>query len=407
MKKISVSNLQYILNFPDKDTIYKDFSLFEAEKTLAFHRTIPEYLETPLLNLKELSKEFGVKNIFVKDESYRFGLNSFKALGGSYAIAKLISEKLNFKNDGIDFRYLSSDDVRNRVGEITFTTATDGNHGRGVAWASEKLGAKAVIYMPKGSAKSRIENIKKHGADVYVTDLNYDDTVRLACSEAQKNNWHIIQDTAWEGYDDIPTWIMQGYMTMCMEAIKQMRGEGVERPTHVFIQAGVGAMAGAVLGLLASIFGKNQPVTTIIEPTNAACIYESAKADNTKPHNVTGDLDTIMAGLACGEPNPIGWEILRRSASCFISCDDYVAANGMRILSNPVRNDKRIVAGESGAVGIGIMDLIRSEPYLTGLKKDLGVNESSTILIFNTEGATDPDNYKNIVWYGKYPDINR
>ncbi|MCP4044550.1 MAG: diaminopropionate ammonia-lyase, partial [Gammaproteobacteria bacterium] len=215
--------------------------------------------------------------------------------------------------------------VRKRIGQITLTSATDGNHGRGIAWAAEKLGQKAVIYMPKGAAESRVDNIKGHGATVEVTDLNYDDAVRLCCEKADENGWYVVQDTAWEGYTDIPRWIMQGYMTMCAEAVGQMVQRKTQ-PSHVFVQAGVGALAGAVLGYLINRFQNNPPKFIIMEPSSAACVYASATAGDGKTHAVTGDHETIMAGLACGEVNPISWEILRDFTSCYVSCDNHVAA---------------------------------------------------------------------------------
>ncbi len=184
--------------------------------------------------------------IYVKDESTRFGLRAFKVLGGSYAVAQLICRELAIRLEDTDYAYLVSDEVRRRISTMTLTTATDGNHGRGIAWAAQQLGIKAVIYMPRGAAQSRIDNIRSHGATVEVTDLNYDDAVRLANSMADRHGWHMIQDTAWEGYEEIPFWIMQGYMTMCKEALEQMIERGVES-THVFVQAGVGALAAAAV----------------------------------------------------------------------------------------------------------------------------------------------------------------
>ena len=203
-----------------------------------FHSQLPGYQPTHLIRLRNLAQSWGIAEILIKDESTRFGLGAFKVLGGSYAVARLLCQKLGIDIQTIDFDYLTSDAAQKRMGHITLATATDGNHGRGVAWVAERLGLQAMIYMPKGTARSRVENIRCHGATVEVTGLNYDDTVRLCSHRARENGWHVIQDTAWEGYEDIPRWIMQGYMTMCVEAINQMREQGVHRPTHVFIQAG-------------------------------------------------------------------------------------------------------------------------------------------------------------------------
>ncbi|MCF6267418.1 MAG: diaminopropionate ammonia-lyase [Desulfuromusa sp.] len=392
-------DMVYILNRPVKGAAFPAFSKEEAESAMRFHSSIPGYEPTPLAHLGELAKVWELNDIYVKDESYRFGLNAFKVLGGSYAVANILCEKLGKKLTDIDFDFLVSAEVRKQLGDMTFITATDGNHGRGIAWAAEKLQQNAIVYMPKGSAAARVKSIENHGATVHVTDLNYDDAVRLANDEADKNGWFMVQDTAWEGYEKIPKWIMQGYMTMALEAFKSM---GAIKPSHVFIQAGVGALAGAVQGLLVEYYGEDAPTTVVVEPKNAACLYRSAEVGDGLPHAVTGDLQTIMAGLACGEPNPIGWDILKQSASCFMSVEDYLAANGMRILSCPVLGDDRIIAGESGSIGIGVLDLIMNNPEYQELKKALKLNADSTVLMFNTEGNTDPVNFREIVWYGKH-----
>ena len=327
-------------------------------------------------------------------------------LGGSYAVAKLLCQKLKLDMDAIDFDYLLSDVVRQQIGQITLTTATDGNHGRASAWVAEQLKQPAVIYMPKGSAPSRVESIRSHGARVEVTDLNYDDTVRLARRMAEENGWHVIQDTAWEGYTEIPRWIMQGYMTMCVEAVNQMFQAGIRRPTHVFVQAGVGSLAAAVVGYLLNKFPDNPPRFIIMEPDSAACILASAAAGDGCSHAVSGDLNTIMAGLACGEPSLIAWEILRDFPCCYISCSNFVAANGIRILANPLRGDAVVEAGESGSVGIGLLDLLVNNPDFDKLKHELEIGSDSTLLFFNTEGATDPENYREILWHGKYQSLD-
>jgi len=368
----------------------------------AFHRQLPGYKPTPMVRLEHLARAWDFGDIFVKNEAPRFGLNAFKVLGGSYAVARLICQKLARPLSEVPYAQLVSNEVRKMVGQITLTTATDGNHGRGIAWAAERLGQKAVIYMPKGSAPARVAAIRSHGADVAVTDLNYDETVRLACRMAEENGWYLVQDTAWEGYEEVPLWIMQGYMTMCAEAVDQLRAEDVH-PTHIFVQAGVGALAGAVVGYLAQVYRQPRPKFIIMEPNNAACILTSVAGGDGKPHAVTGDLDTIMVGLACGEPNPVSWEILRDVPSCYISCADFLASNGMRILANPLSGDDAMEAGESGAIGMGVINALAINEAFQGLKKALDIDRAATLLCFNTEGATDPVNYRDVIWYGKYP----
>lgn len=402
MTHIPGFDMDYTLNAQVGGPAPRDFSLDAAQQVHRFHRRIPGYGETPLANLSSLAAAWGVGGVFVKDESKRFGLNAFKALGGSYAVARLLCDKLELDIESVELDQLRGSEARERIGRITLATATDGNHGRGIAWTAATLGQKAVVYMPKGAAPARVESVRSHGAEVIVTDLNYDDTVRLCCSEAEKNGWHVVQDTAWEGYTQVPTWIMQGYLTMCHEALERLAAYGI-KPTHVFLQAGVGAMAGAVAGYLAGRFCGAPPTIVVVEPSNAACIYASAVAGDGRPHAVTGALDTIMAGLACGEPNPIGWEILKSFTRCFLRCGDAVAADGIRILAHPLPGDPALEAGESGSVGIGVLRLLATQPTFRAMKDAISLDSRSIVLCFNTEGATDPVNYSDIVWLGKYP----
>jgi len=397
-------NFKAFIQKPRPADVLPAFSQDVAAKVQRFHNQLPNYLPTKLVSLNGLARAWGLRELLVKDESTRFDLNAFKVLGGSYAVACLICRELEIDIEETSYSHLTSDAVHRSIKQMTLTTATDGNHGRGVAWAAQQLGLKAVIYVPKGTVRSRIENIRAHGASVEVTDLNYDDAVRLASSTAQQKGWYLIQDTSWEEYEDVPLWIMQGYLTMCKEAVEQMADLNTE-PTHVFIQAGVGAMSGAVVAYLANVFRGRLPRFIVMEPMNAACIFASAVAGDGQPHAVTGDMDTIMAGLACGEPNLIGWDILRDFPCAYISCDNYVAANGMRILANPVGGDSAVEAGESGAVGMGVTDLLVNATAFEEIKKVLEIGPESRLLFFNTEGATDPVNYQDILWYGKYPSV--
>lgn len=376
-----------------------------VEKVRNFHKSFPEYKVTPLHSLDELSKQFGVRNIWVKDESYRFGLNAFKVLGGSYAVGKYLTERLNVDISELSFEKLRSKEVKKELGDITFVTATDGNHGRGIAWAANQLGQKSVVYMPKGSSEIRLTNIRKEGAEASITDLNYDDTVRLASLKAKENGCVLVQDTAWDGYEEIPAWIMQGYLTIIDEALEQI-AEVEDQPTHVFLQAGVGSFAGSMLGYLVEKFGEERPMTVIVEPDKADCLYQSMRIGDGNPHAVTGALDTIMAGLACGEPSKTSWGILKDYAEVFVSCPDYAVSRGMRILANPLGCDPRIVSGESGAaVGIGLVSLVAENSRLIDMKNELNLNQDSKILIISTEGDTDPDHYRKVVWDGAYPSV--
>jgi len=386
----------------DKPQARVDFISQEViKKVNDFHRKFSEYSVTPLHRLDALAKHFGLKNIFVKDESYRFGLNAFKVLGGSYAIGKYLAQKLGLDISEVSFAYLRSKEVKEKIGEITFVTATDGNHGRGVAWAARQLGQKAVVYMPKGSSLTRLNNIKKEGAEASIIDGNYEDAVKLAEEMAKKNGWVVIQDTAWEGYEEIPTWIMQGYGTIIYEAMEQLTEYGISKPTHVFLQAGVGSFAGAMLGFLADKFGEDRPLTVIMEPDVANCLYLSSLSG--KREIVGGDMPTIMAGLACGAPNTVSFEILMDYADGFLSCPDYVAARGMRILASPLKGEPQVISGESGgAVGIGAVTLIMEREEYKELREKLRLNEHSVVLVISTEGDTDQDKFRAIVWDGDY-----
>lgn len=376
-----------------------------AKSTLSFHSSFDQYEETPLVELKELAEYLGLKDVFVKDESYRFGLNAFKVLGGSYAIGKYIADKLGKDLDELPYSKLISDEVKEELGELTFITATDGNHGRGVAWTAMELKQNSIVYMPKGSAKERLENIRACGSKAEIKDMNYDECVRLANSEAEKYGYVMVQDTAWEGYEDIPTWIMQGYTTMAYEAYLEMKAKGV-KPTHIFLQAGVGSLASAVTGFFSSVYpGDEKPVFIIVEPEKANCIFKTAEADDGELHFVTGDMDTIMAGLACGEPCTIGWDVLSSYAEHFMSVPDDSAAHGMRVLGNPVGDDKRVISGESGAAPLGVVSQLMQKPDLEEYKKAIGLDENSVVLVISTEGDTDAKHYKEVVWNGKNPNL--
>ena len=402
------------------------FTVKHAQTARSFHSTFPGYAPTPLAELDTLAETLGIAGMYVKDESYRFGLNAFKGLGGSYSLGCYIAKKLGKemseptvaaapgkemsepvssdsaggKTQAISFSDITSEETRRKLGEITFVTATDGNHGRGVAWTAHMLGQKAVVYMPKGSVQERLENIRRLGAEAEITDMNYDDTVAFAARQAEEKGWILIQDTAWEGYEEIPTWIMQGYMTLGLEAVARLGGR---KPTHIFLQAGVGAMSGALAAFFTDYYGADKPVITIVEPNKADCIYQTALADDGRVHTVTGDLATIMAGLACGVPCTIGWNELNRCAENFASVPDWVAAKGMRILGNPAGTDRRVISGESGAVTTGFVCEVMQNESLAELRQTIGLDRNSVVLCISTEGDTDRENYRRIVWDGKYP----
>ena len=361
----------------------------QARLARAFHSSFPQYAPTPLAELSALAAQMGLKSLLVKDESQRFGLNAFKVLGGSYAIARHIAARLGLRPEEMTFAALKGEAARAALGNAVFFTATDGNHGRGVAWTARELGCRAMVRMPKGTAKSRVENIRALGAEVTVEDCNYDGCVRLAARQAKETPGGVlVQDTAWPGYTQVPLWIMQGYLTMALEADEQM----VAPPTHIFLQAGVGSMAAAVAAYFRQAHPQNPPKIILVEPTAADCFFRSAA--NGEITAVTGEMRTMMAGLACGEPSPIAWDILKRLTAAYLSCEDAAAARGMRVLARPLAGDKAIVSGESGASTLSaLLDAAVDEKA----REALGLDGNARVLLFSTEGDTDPVNYRRVM----------
>lgn len=385
-----------------EDANLKVMALTEVEKARAFHESFPQYSVTPLVRLEKMASRLGLKEVFVKDESYRFGLNAFKVLGGSFAMARYIAKQIGKDVSELPYQVLISKELKEEFGQATFFTATDGNHGRGVAWAANKLGQKSIVLMPKGSTKTRLDNILAEGAQATIEEYNYDECVRMAADMAAKTkNGIMVQDTAWDGYEEIPAWIMQGYGTMAMEADEQLGEYGSKPPTHVFIQAGVGSLAGAVQGYFANRYPANPPKVVVVEAEAAACLYKGAVKGDGKLQIVDGDMVTIMAGLACGEPNTISWDILKNHAHTFIATPDWAAAKGMRMLAAPIKGDAPVTSGESGAAPFGTLACILCMEEYKGLKEQLGLDENSRVLLFSTEGDTDPLRYESIVWDGK------
>ena len=393
-------NLKWAMNTMPKtdDKNLPIMSVEEVKKARAFHQSFPQYSVTPLVKLDKMAEYLGLGKVMVKDESYRFGLNAFKVLGGSYAMARYIANETGKDVSELPYNVLTSEKLKQEFGQATFFSATDGNHGRGVAWSANKLGQKSVIFMPKGSTLTRLNNIKAEGAVATIESVNYDECVRMAAAAAAKTKHGVVvQDTAWEGYEKIPAWIMEGYGTMANEADEQFG----ERPTHVFVQAGVGSLAGAVVGYFSNRYKDNPPTMIVVEADAAACLYKGAKAGDGKIRIVDGDMETIMAGLACGEPNITSWDILKNHVKCFIAAEDPVAARGMRMLAAPFKGDTPVTSGESGAAPFGTLATIMTDDSYQELREALGLNQDSKVLLFSTEGDTDPERYKNIVWEGK------
>lgn len=383
---------------------HEELELFSTDKianVLNFQKTHKQYAETPLVSLNHLSKHLNLASIQVKDESKRFGLNAFKVMGGIYAIGKYIADKLGRNIETISFEELQSEEVKEQIGNITFISATDGNHGRGVAWAARELGQKSIIYMPKGSSESRLEAIRNEGAESKITNVNYDETIRICASLADENGYVMVQDTAWEGYEEIPLWIMQGYASIAMEITEELEKLQEKPPTHIFLQAGVGSFAASIAAYFLQYYGVQNIKIIIIEPDLADCYYRSFANNGGNIEAVTGDMNSIMAGLCCGEPNIRSFKMLKQYAHSFYSCPDSVAALGMRVLGNPISPDEKIISGESGAIPLGLLYYLRKAGESEDVD-EIGLNENSRVLFINTEGNTDPQNYLDIVWKGRY-----
>lgn len=398
------NDYKYIIHNASKDRAKAQelFPLSIAKNARNFHRGLPGYKATPLRALPELASMIGVGGIYIKDEAERLVLNSFKVMGGSFAVLNLIKKKLGV-TDNLSFDYLKSEECHKKLGNLVLASATDGNHGRGLAWVCEQLGYECHIYVHSETSQPRIDAIKRYGASVTVCKGNYDDAVRQVVVDAEKNGWEVVSDTSWDGYTEIPTWIMEGYGTILLEAQEQFMGVGIAKPTHVFVQAGVGALAAATVGFYSALFPQDPPKFVVCEPDKAACIYESISAGDHKCHSVKGDLDTIMAGLACGDPSPIAFEILDANADVFIKMPDYIAARGMRILSCPLNGDPFVVSGESGALPLGALFTLKNNNCPEDLAKALDLNENSTVFMINTEGNTDPIQFRRVIWDGSDP----
>lgn len=359
------------------------YSFAATENIRRLHKSLDAYNVTPLVELKNYAAEKNIRALFVKDEGQRFGLKAFKGLGGIWAVYCVISRELGLNNPTLDEIFQH----RDKLAEMTFITTTDGNHGKGVSWAAGLFDCKAFVFMPRGTVEVRAQAIREAGsATVKITDMNYDDCVKYTARLAQENHWHLIQDTSWAGYEDIPAQIMLGYSTLAYEALEQMN---YRRPTHIFLQAGVGAMAGAIAAVFAEVFKDKPPRITIVEPTEVACFYETMRIGDGRIHSATGNGKTMMAGLNCATPCELAWRILRYCAADAATISDDVAADAMRQLAK-----HGIISGESGCAGFALAD---AALYSHELRRALELDEDSIIFVINTEGATDPDNYQCII----------
>jgi diaminopropionate ammonia-lyase len=356
------------------------------------------YHRTPLRELSGLAKTLGIGQIFYKDEAERFGLGSFKALGGAYAVFRLLQQEIRQRHgQEASARDILSGRIASTTSELTVTCATDGNHGRSVAWGARTFGCRCVIYVPETVSEGRCQAISSYGAEVRRVPGNYDDVVRQAAADAAANGWHVVSDTSYDGYTEIPRDVMQGYSLMVEEALDQAG----HTPTHVFVQGGVGGLAAAACAYLWERLGAQRPTFVVVEPDKADCLYRSAVAG--RPTAVTGALDTIMAGLACGEVSLLAWQILQPGANAFITIGDEAAAQTMRLLAESPYGDAPIVAGESAVAGLSGLIIASSDQ---DARAKLSLRSDSVALVFGTEGATDPEVYHRIVGRSA-EDVNR
>ena len=352
----------------------------------------PGYRPTPLRSLDGLADRLGIAAIYYKDEGERFGLGSFKALGGAYAVRQLVARRVceRCNLDRVSTSDLLSGRYAGYVRDITVCTATDGNHGRSVAWGTRVFGCRSVVYIHENVSKERERAIAACGARVVRTPGTYDDAVRRAAVDSVRKGWFLVSDTSYEGYIDTPREVMYGYGVIAMEACTQWPQQAP--PTHVFLQAGVGALAAAVTGTLRRQLPTPGPRIVIVEPERASCVLASARAGVPTP--VTGALDTIMAGLACGEVSLLAWEVLRKEAFAFMSIGDAAAEATMRLLADAPYGDEPVVAGESAVAGLAGLILAASDALAAGALK---LDANSRVLVVGTEGATDPQMYASIV----------
>jgi diaminopropionate ammonia-lyase len=381
-----VANSENLYSDTQRDVI----SVAKASEAITDIKTWPAYSVTPLHSLTAMAKDTGLGAIWYKDESQRFGLKSFKALGGAYAVAcqlqKVLEERLGKRPIIAD---LLNGSLKEEVAGIVVSCATDGNHGRSVAWGAQMFGCGCVIYIHRDVSEGRKKAMEAFDAEVIRITGNYDESVRQADADAKANDRIIVSDTSYEGYMEVPKDVALGYTVMLAEIVEQLDGD---IPTHVFVQGGVGGLASAVAGYFWDLWGNRRPRFIIVEPEQANCLQLSAKAG--EPVVVEGDLDTLMAGLACGEVSALGWQILSNGADDFMTLSEEAVADTMRLLAKGYGSDPAIEAGESAVPGLAAAVIAREqEPFA----KALNLDAQSKVLVIGTEGATDPELYQQLV----------
>lgn len=355
----------------------------------------PGYKPTRLLTLSGLARKCGIEQIYYKDESQRFGLKSFKALGGAYAVAQqLLKHIKKTESDTVTIADLFSGKYKARVAEVTIITATDGNHGRSVAWGAQMFGCRCVIYIHADVSAGREKSMSELGAKVIRIAGNYDDSIKEVDRVSKENGWTIVSDNSYPGYVDIPKDVMRGYSVMLKETVTQLKMIESDIPTHIFIQGGCGGLAAAVCGYFWDLWGKDRPRIVIVEPEQANCLQLSAKNPSGEPVVVDGKLETLMAGLACGEVSLLAWEILQTGCDDFTTVNESLVPMAMKILAKGESGDVPVEAGESAVPGIAaLLATINNQ----SIRDNLGLSPASRVLIFGTEGATDLEVYQQLI----------
>ncbi|CAI2933638.1 diaminopropionate ammonia-lyase [Aminobacter niigataensis] len=359
----------------------------EAVERFLSHR--PNHKPTPLRSLPALAADLGLGAIHLKDEGYRLGLGSFKALGGAYAVIRLVLEAAESQlGRPVGMAELHSPEVAKISAAMTFGCATDGNHGRSVAQGAQLVGASSVIFVHGGVSDARVAAIARYGAEMVRVAGTYDDSVAEAARVCAENGWTVVSDTSWPGYERIPGLVMQGYTAIMREALEKLPAP----PTHVFVQAGVGGIAAAAAAYLSSRFGENRPTFVVVDPARAACIFETARTGH--PVKLQHGEPTVMAMLECYEPSPLAWRILSRVTDAFMTVEDETAIEIMNRLARPLGHDPVVVAGESGGAGMAGLLTAARDPEM---RAAIGLDAQSRVLLVVTEGATDPDRYRELV----------
>ena len=375
-----------------------EYAFLGDRDMLEFHRSLPGYEPTPLRGLPALAAKLKLGGVFVKDESQRFGIKAFKALGASYAMYRFLKKQWQSRcSEPFTPKSFQDREALAKLGSFTFCAATDGNHGRAVAWTAKQLGQKAVIYMPADSVPARVENVRSEGAEVVLLAGTFDLCVERCAADAAKNGWQAISDTAYPGYREIPGWILLGYTTIFAELQGLLHGPMKTGVDLVILPAGVGGLAAAGAFFYTKNYGARRPCLASVEPVSSDCFLESVRFGKGGPLPTRGRQTSIMAGLNCGVPSPLAWPIVRDAFRFFLAVGDEYAEAAMRRYYHPLKDDPRIISGESGSSGLAALLALTTSEKLADARARLPLGPQSRVLLVNTEGDTDPENFKKIV----------